>query len=302
MNQRMRHRPRYLAVVPAYNEAATVGGVVTAMRRHQPGFDLVVVDDGSTDETGLVAHAAGARVLRAPFNLGIGGAVQLGFVYALENDYDYLVQVDGDGQHDPGEIERLITQMTEDPTIDMVCGTTTNNLTRQRQVDFLSTIFITGNRILTRKDSGIKELEDLKGKRVTVNQGTSNEKIIKELDAKFKLGIRFLDTKDQPQGWIALETGRSDAHVTDEVVALGLIAKSKEPEKYATVGRLLSYDPYSIVVRRDDSAFRLVGNRVLADLFRSGEINAVYTKWMSTISMPMSDQMKIVFDSQAYPE
>ena len=122
MNQRMRHRPRYLAVVPAYNEAATVGGVVTAMRRHQPGFDLVVVDDGSTDETGLVAHAAGARVLRAPFNLGIGGAVQLGFVYALENDYDYLVQVDGDGQHDPGEIERLITQMTEDPTIDMVCG------------------------------------------------------------------------------------------------------------------------------------------------------------------------------------
>ncbi len=187
-------------------------------------------------------------------------------------------------------------------TIDMVCGTTTNNLTRQRQVDFLSTIFITGNRILTRKDSGIKELEDLKGKRVTVNQGTSNEKIIKALDAQYKLGIRFLDTKDQPQGWIALETGRSDAHVTDEVVALGLIAKSKEPEKYAAVGRLLSYDPYSIVVRRDDSAFRLAGNRVLADLFRSGQINAVYDKWMSTINMPMSDQMKIVFDSQAYPE
>lgn len=187
-------------------------------------------------------------------------------------------------------------------TIDMVCGTTTNNLTRQKQVDFLSTIFITGNRILTRKDSGIKELEDLKGKRVTVNQGTSNEKIIKDLDAKYKLGIRFLDTKDQPQGWIALETGRSDAHVTDEVVALGLIAKAKEPEKYTTVGRLLSYDPYSIVVRRDDSAFRLVGNRVLADMFRSGEINTTFDKWMSTINLTMSDQMKIVFDSQAYPE
>ncbi|MBI3706611.1 MAG: amino acid ABC transporter substrate-binding protein [Proteobacteria bacterium] len=187
-------------------------------------------------------------------------------------------------------------------TVDMVCGTTTNNLTRQRQVDFLATTFITGNRILTKKGSGIKDVEDLKGKRVTVNQGTSNEKIIKELDAKLKLGIRFLDTKDQPQGWLALETGRSDAHVTDEVVAFGLISKSKNPEQYEVVGRLFSYDPYSIVVRRDDSAFRLVGNKVLADLFRSGNINAIYDKWLSQINMPMTDMLKIVFQAQALPE
>jgi glutamate/aspartate transport system substrate-binding protein len=187
-------------------------------------------------------------------------------------------------------------------TIDMVCATTTNNLTRQRQVDFLATTFITGNRILVKKGSGIREVEDLKGKRVTVNQGTSNEKIIKELDAKLNLGIRFLDTKDQPQGWIALETGRSDAHVTDEVVEYGLISKAKNPEQYEVVGRLLSYDPYSIVVRRDDSAFRLVGNRVLAQLFRSGEINAIYDKWLLPIDIPMSEMLKIVFQAQALPE
>jgi len=187
-------------------------------------------------------------------------------------------------------------------TVDMICATTTNNLTRQRQVDFLATMFVTGNRILTTKASGIREVEDLKGKRVTVNQGTSNEQIIKALDAKLKLGISFLDTKDQPQGWLALETGRSDAHVTDEVVALGLIAKSREPDKYAVVGRLLSYDPYAIVVRRDDSAFRLVGNRVLAELFRSGEIDAIYAKWMSTINLPMSPMLKTIFDAQALPE
>ena len=187
-------------------------------------------------------------------------------------------------------------------TVDMVCATTTNNLTRQRQVDFLATMFVTGNRILTTKASGIREVEDLKGKRVTVNQGTSNEQIIKALDAKLKLGISFLDTKDQPQGWLALETGRSDAHVTDEVVALGLIAKSREPDKYALVGRLLSYDPYAIVVRRDDSAFRLVGNRVLAELFRSGEIDAIYSKWMSTINLPMAPMLKTIFEAQALPE
>jgi glutamate/aspartate transport system substrate-binding protein len=187
-------------------------------------------------------------------------------------------------------------------TTDINCATTTNTLTRQRQVDFLDTMFITGNRILTKKDSGIHDLEDLKGKRVTVNQGTTNEQIIKALDAKLNLGIRFLDTKDQPQGWLALETGRSDAHVTDEVVEYGLIAKAKNPEQYEVVGRLLSYDPYAILIRRDDSAFRLVGNRALISLFRSGEINEIYDKWLLPINMPMSDMLKTVFAAQTLPE
>jgi glutamate/aspartate transport system substrate-binding protein len=187
-------------------------------------------------------------------------------------------------------------------TTDINCATTTNTLTRQRQVDFLDTMFITGNRILTKKDSGIHDLEDLKGKRVTVNQGTTNEQIIKALDAKLNLGIRFLDTKDQPQGWLALETGRSDAHVTDEVVEYGLIAKAKNPEQYEVVGRLLSYDPYAILIRRDDSAFRLVGNRALISLFRSGEINEIYDKWLLPINMPMSDMLKTVFAAESIPE
>jgi glutamate/aspartate transport system substrate-binding protein len=187
-------------------------------------------------------------------------------------------------------------------TTDLNCATTTNTLTRQRQVDFLATMFITGNRILVKKGSGIKEVEDLKGKRVSVDQGTTNEKIIKDLDAKLNLGINFLDTKDQPQSFLALETGRTDAHVTDEVVEYGLIAKSRNPEQYEVVGRLLSYDPYAILIRRDDSAFRLVGNRVLAELFRSGEIKAIYDKWLLPVNMPMSDMLKTVFASQAIPE
>ena len=113
---------RYLAVVPAYNEATCVGRVIRGLGEQVPHFDVVVVDDGSTDETGRVAAAAGARVLRLPFNLGIGGAVQAGFTYALERGYDYMVQVDGDGQHDPSEIAKLITLMDQDPSLDVVCG------------------------------------------------------------------------------------------------------------------------------------------------------------------------------------
>ena len=114
--------PRYLAVIPAYNEVATVGGVVRAIRAQGPHFDVVVVDDGSTDATGEVARKAGARALRLPFNLGIGGAVQAGFLYALDNDYDFMVQVDADGQHLPEEIDKLTGAMDEDPTLDLVCG------------------------------------------------------------------------------------------------------------------------------------------------------------------------------------
>jgi len=115
-------RSTHLAVVPAYNEAATVTHVVRALQEHAPQFDVLVVDDGSTDGTGELARDAGARVLRHPFNLGIGGAVQAGFHYALENGYDYMAQVDGDGQHEAAELERLIEAMDAEPMLDMVCG------------------------------------------------------------------------------------------------------------------------------------------------------------------------------------
>jgi glycosyltransferase involved in cell wall biosynthesis len=113
---------RCLAVVPAYNEADTVADVIGALRREAPDFDVVVIDDGSTDRTTVCAEEAGARVLRLPFNLGIGGAVQTGFTYAHEHGYDYMVQVDGDGQHDPREIATLQAAMAESPAVDMICG------------------------------------------------------------------------------------------------------------------------------------------------------------------------------------
>ena len=117
----MRNESSYLAVVPAYNESATIVAVIEALRQRAPRFDTVVIDDGSTDDTSARASRAGARVIKLPFNLGIGGAVQTGFVYALENGYDFLAQVDGDGQHDSIELERLIAAMQEQ-SVDMVCG------------------------------------------------------------------------------------------------------------------------------------------------------------------------------------
>jgi glycosyltransferase involved in cell wall biosynthesis len=113
---------RLLAIVPALNESGSIAATIGEILQHAPGFDVVVVDDASTDETALLARAAGAQVIRLPFNLGIGGAMQAGYLYAIENDYDVAVQVDGDGQHDARHIPMLLEHMRADPTVNMVVG------------------------------------------------------------------------------------------------------------------------------------------------------------------------------------
>ena len=118
----MPRRSTNLIAVPAYNESATIADVLAGIRRDAPSWDIVVIDDGSLDATAAIADAAGAAVLRLPFNLGIGGAVQAGFTYAREHGYERMAQLDGDGQHDPTQLVRLEAVMDADPELDMVCG------------------------------------------------------------------------------------------------------------------------------------------------------------------------------------
>jgi glycosyltransferase involved in cell wall biosynthesis len=113
--------PRIVAVVPAFDEEDAIGSVVDEIRAFDPGIDVVVVDDGSSDATAATATEAGAAVVRLPFNLGIGAAVQTGFRYALEKDYDVAVRLDGDGQHDPSELPKLLAPLERDEA-DVVTG------------------------------------------------------------------------------------------------------------------------------------------------------------------------------------
>jgi glycosyltransferase involved in cell wall biosynthesis len=111
-----------LAIVPAYNESGSIADVVAELHAHAAGFDVLVIDDGSTDGTSVAARITGARVIRHPFNLGIGGAMQTGYAYAAENGYGVAVQVDGDGQHDARHIAQLLAHLVANPELDMVTG------------------------------------------------------------------------------------------------------------------------------------------------------------------------------------
>jgi glycosyltransferase involved in cell wall biosynthesis len=112
---------RKLAIIPAYNEQGSIAQVVSDVRRAAPDFDVLVVDDGSTDHTAARAEETGAAVMQHPFNLGIGGTVQSGYKYAVRHDYDVAVQVDGDGQHDPAYLGAMLARLTSEG-VDLVSG------------------------------------------------------------------------------------------------------------------------------------------------------------------------------------
>ena len=190
-------------------------------------------------------------------------------------------------------------------TIDLECGSTTNNLTRQKQVDYLPTTFITGTKIASKKGSGITEIEDLEGKTVALSLGTTNEKAIKRVAEANGINIKTLMVKDHPQGWLSVETGRADAYASDDVLLYGLVSKSKNPGDFQVTGRFLSFDPYGIMVPQNDSLYRRLGTATLADMMRSGEIHKIYDKWFNPgptgINMPMSDTLRTAFEIQALP-
>ncbi len=190
-------------------------------------------------------------------------------------------------------------------TIDIECGSTTNNLTRQNQVEYLPITFITGAKIVSKKGSGIKKIGDLEGKVLGLPLGSNTEKIVRGIIKEKGLNVRFVMTKDHPQAWLNLESGRIDAYTADGVLLYGLISKAKKPENFQVSENFLSYDPYGIMVPHDDSTYRRLGNVVLADMMRSGEILKVYDKWFNPgptgINMPISKRLKIAFEIQALP-
>jgi glutamate/aspartate transport system substrate-binding protein len=194
-------------------------------------------------------------------------------------------------------------------TVDIECGSTTNTLTRQKQVGFAPITFITGTKLLVKKSAKVKSYKDLKNKTVVVTQGTTNERVIKSLSDKDNLNIKFLNAKDHGESFLTVESGRAVAFSMDDILLYGLIAKAKNPKDFEVVGDYLSYDPYGMMYRKGDEDFGVVIRRAIARLMQTGDLNKLYNKWFidklpsgETMGVPMSPLLKAAITLQALPE
>jgi len=165
-------------------------------------------------------------------------------------------------------------------TIDLECGSTTNNADRQKQVGFTNSHFLTATRFVSKKSANLHTIEDLKGKTVVSPSGTTNIRQINEANTEKKLGLTILPAKDHAEAFLMVETGRAVAFVMDDVLLASLVASSKDPGAYESSKDSLSKpEPYGIMLRKDDPAFKAVVDRATADLYRSPEITALYDRW-----------------------
>jgi len=187
-------------------------------------------------------------------------------------------------------------------TIDLECGSTTNNLPRQEQVWFTITHFVTANRWIAKKSANIRSLADLKGKTIVSTAGTTNIKQITEINGAQNLGMNIISANGHPEAFQMVETGRAVAFVMDDILLYSLAAQSRSPNDYAISPEALSVEPYGIMVRKDDAAFKKVVNAAMTNLYKSGQINPIYQKWFQkpippkgiNLNIPMSDPFKKV--------
>ena len=188
-------------------------------------------------------------------------------------------------------------------TIDLECGSTTNNLDRQKQVSFAPTTFVTANRLVAKKASNIIKLDDMKGKSLVSTSGTTNIKQLTELNGSRGLGMNIAAAKDHAEAFLMVETGRAVAFAMDDILLYSLVATSKTPADYAITSEALSVEPYGIMMRKDDAAFKKVVDTAVIDLMKSGEIEKIYTKWFMSpippkginLNVPISAVLKKTF-------
>ena len=187
-------------------------------------------------------------------------------------------------------------------TIDLECGSTTNDLDRQKQVAFAVTDYITAVKFVSKKAANFKTVDDLKGKTVVSTSGTLNIKVITELNAKRNLNLNIIAVQDHAEAFLMVETDRAAAFVMDDILLYGFVAGAKAPGDYVVSADPLLIEPYAIMLRRDDPAFKKVADNTLIGLFKSGEIHALYAKWFTqpvppkgiNLNVPMSDTLKRV--------
>lgn len=193
--------------------------------------------------------------------------------------------------------------LVQNGTVDIECGSTTHNAERARQVAFSNTIFVIGTRLMTKKDSAIKDFPDLAGKNVVTTAGTTSERLIRKMNEDKKLAMNIISAKDHGEAFLTLETGRAVAFMMDDALLYGELAKARRPAEWTIVGTPQSFEAYGCMMRKDDPAFKKVADAALAKAMTSGEAEAIYKKWFTqpippkglNLNFPISEAMQKLY-------
>jgi glutamate/aspartate transport system substrate-binding protein len=195
-----------------------------------------------------------------------------------------------------------------DGRVDLECGSTTDTQQRRQEVAFSPVIFVTGTKLMVRRGSGIRSLEQLRGRTVAASAGTTNEAAIRALSDKQSLAVKLVTRPDLQQAFTLFESGQADALASDEVLLLGLRARAQAPRTLAVVGELLSFEPYGIAYRRDDPQLAQVVERSFRRLAESRELAWIYDQWFvrrlpggEQLNLRMSPQLTAIFESLGLP-
>ncbi|MBV9751705.1 MAG: amino acid ABC transporter substrate-binding protein [Hyphomicrobiales bacterium] len=188
--------------------------------------------------------------------------------------------------------------------VDLECGSTTNNLERQRSVAFSPVIFVAGTKLMVRRGSGIGSYRDLDGKTLVVTSGTTNEMALKLLNEKYKLGIKIISAKDHEESYDMLAQGKADAFATDDVLLNGFIIAKKAEAGMEVVGDFITYEPYGIMFRKDDPLMAEAVLRAFQTMARTRKLSSIYRKWFveptptgEIVNLPISAQLAETFRS-----
>jgi len=184
---------------------------------------------------------------------------------------------------------------------DLECANTTQSQARLQQVDFSNLIFVDGGGFLVRADSNVNGYGDLAGKSVAVTTGTTTEKRVGAMLKDRLIDAKIVPVKDGVEGVALLESGAVAAFASDKIKLVGLAAQAKDPKKFAMLAEDLSFEPYALMLPRNDSAFRLEVNRALTQVYLSGEIDQIFSKWLGPLGRP-SGLLAAMYLLNAIPE
>jgi glutamate/aspartate transport system substrate-binding protein len=246
----------------------------------------------------------GVRESSSPLSYTLGGGQYTGFHVEMcqrivDSIKTQLKLPKLEIQYSPVTSQNRIPLM-ENGTIDIECGSTTNNAARQKQVDFAPTTYITEVRMAVKANSGINSINQLNGRTIATTTGTTSVQHLRKHQRAKGVEFKEIYGKDHADSFLLLESGRADAFVMDDNILAGLIATSKNPSDFKIVGEVLSVEPIAIMMRRDDLAFKKMVDEAVRGLIKSSEYQKLYDKWFqspipprnTSVNLPMGETLK----------